>query len=124
MNRQEQIAVLAALPGQLVIYREKRFIRLAEVLRVEANDWGVYLAFSVHSAAELEYEGHELPSSFSVNGSWETVTVNDRSAWAAYAGWIIVYGDSHIERIRGFARGCSDVRELIQLFNKVSMSRE
>jgi hypothetical protein len=124
MNRQEQSDLLTTLPGRLVIYREKRFIRLAEVLRVEVSDWGVYLAFNVHSAPELEYEGHELPTSFTVNGGWDVVTVNDRSSWASYAGWIIVYGDHHVERIRKFAQGCSDVYALIKFFNKISMGED
>jgi hypothetical protein len=115
MSNNRQIA--KKLEGRPCIYQEKTLIYLARIIEVSADSWGV--GFQLEPLKALGEVVVDLER-FVLEGSWEVVGLDERSAHAAYVGWFVVYAEDAVENIVSNRAKFDDIRQFIKFIEEQS----
>jgi hypothetical protein len=121
MNRNEQVATIKHLVGQICIFKEKLLIRRVRVTDVEVDDWGARLQLDVLFTPGLQ---SELFSKLKVSASWEAIGISDRCIGASYVSWLLVIRRDLVEQITSFAIAPHTEHDLMEYVNGTAYGTE
>ena len=93
------------MQGRECIYKEKGLIQLVRVRRVTVSEWGVNVECEPLPAAGLEpIASRDLRAS----AAWEIFSVSSKYVYAAHVGWMLVFREDLIEKIKDAAAAAKD----------------
>ncbi len=97
MTKQEDDAfVFRSLKDCLCVYKERDFIRLVRVAKIDIDDWGVRFKFRIVPAPGFDLDHVD---SFSASASWKVISHSDGWVSGMYVGWILVVRTDLVDRI-------------------------